>query len=172
MAVALAAHGPPLDRRAFYHELARDCREEEFVWQLRAARRLRAGHSLAFLGNGLPAHRSVVTAIACFTAHPDSFERCMETAIALGDDTDTLAAMAGAFSGAYLGISGVPARWIEELEAGPRGTVYLRTIADDLWRLHERLVADRSGSTPEQNQTAEPRGTAEPGGERLNRECH
>jgi len=141
LAVALAAQGPPLDRRAFYRELARDCREEEFLWQVRAARRVRAGHSLGFLGNSLPAHRSVVTAVACFTAHPGSFERCVETAIALGDDTDTLAAMAGALSGAYLGVAGVPARWVDELEGGPRGVDYLRALADDLWRLHARLAA-------------------------------
>jgi poly(ADP-ribose) glycohydrolase ARH3 len=136
LAVALAAKGPPLDRRAFYRELARDCREEEFQWQLRAARRLRAGHSVAFLGNSLPAHRSVVTAVACFTSYPDSFERCVEKAIALGDDTDTLAAMAGALSGAYLGIAGVPSRWVDQLERGSRGVDYIRELADRLWELH------------------------------------
>ncbi len=140
IAVALASRGPPLDRRAFYRELARDCREEEFAWQLRAARRLRAGHSLAFLGNSLPAHRSVVTAIACFTCSPDSFEGCIERAIAQGDDTDTLAAMAGALCGAYLGVDAIPAAWIDNLERGPDGLDYLRTLADGLWQLHDRLV--------------------------------
>jgi poly(ADP-ribose) glycohydrolase ARH3 len=43
LAVALAAQGPPLDRRAFYGELRRRCRSEEFRWQLRAAARLRRG---------------------------------------------------------------------------------------------------------------------------------
>jgi poly(ADP-ribose) glycohydrolase ARH3 len=121
-AIGLAVQGPPLDRRGFYRELMRDCQEEEFRWQLTAARRLRDGHSLSFLGNSLPAHRSVVTAIACFTTCPDSFERCVEKAICQGDDTDTLAAMAGALSGAYLGEAGVPARWIEALERGPSPT--------------------------------------------------
>jgi poly(ADP-ribose) glycohydrolase ARH3 len=164
LAAALAAQGPPLDRRAFYQELARECREDEFLWQLRAARRLRARHSLGFLGNSLPAHRSVVTAIACFTAHPDSFERCMEAAIALGDDTDTLAAMSGALSGAYLGIGGVPARWIEELEDGPRGVNYLRTLADDLWRVHVRLATATEGSGKDKISPDESSGTPNTGG--------
>jgi poly(ADP-ribose) glycohydrolase ARH3 len=120
----------------------RDCREDEFRWQLRAARRLRDGHTLSFLGNSLPAHRSVVTAIACFTTCPTSFERCVEKAIAQGDDTDTLAAMAGALCGAHLGVSGIPAPWVEALERGPKGLDYLRELADGLWQLHHSLVTD------------------------------
>jgi poly(ADP-ribose) glycohydrolase ARH3 len=142
LAVALAVQGPPLNRGAFYRELARDCREEEFLWQLRAARQMRDGHSLGFLGNSLPAHRSVVTAIACFTTCPKSFERCVEKAIALGDDTDTLAAMAGALCGAHLGAAGVPARWVECLEGGPRGVAYIRALADGLHQLHQRLAPE------------------------------
>jgi poly(ADP-ribose) glycohydrolase ARH3 len=145
LAVALASAGPPLDRGAFYRELARDCREEEFRWQLRAARRMRARHSLGFLGNSLPAHRSVVTAIACFSTAPDSFGECIERAIALGDDTDTLAAMAGALCGAHLGAAAIPARWVEHLERGPEGTDYLRVLADGLWQLHLRLAAGTDG---------------------------
>jgi poly(ADP-ribose) glycohydrolase ARH3 len=140
LATALAVRGPPLDRRGFYWELARDCREEEFRWQLRAARHLRFGDSLAFLGNGLPAHRSVVTAVACFTTCPTSFERCVESAISLGDDTDTLAAMAGALSGAYLGICGVPSRFADALESGPKGGGYVRRLAEALYDRHVRLA--------------------------------
>jgi poly(ADP-ribose) glycohydrolase ARH3 len=139
LAVALAAQGPPLDRSAFYDELARECREEEFLWQLRAACKMRSRHSLAFLGSSLPAHRSVVTAIACFTTSPNSFERCVEKAIGLGDDTDTLAAMAGALCGAHLGVEGIPARWGEQLENGPKGRAYLQTLADGLRQRHVSL---------------------------------
>jgi len=139
LAVALATKGPPLDRRAFYDELARDCKEEEFQWQLRAARKMRNRHSLGFLGNSLPAHKSVITAIACFTTCPNSFERCIEKAITLGDDTDTLAAMAGALCGAHHGISAIPETWLNQLETGPRGIDYLRELADGLHKLHVRL---------------------------------
>lgn len=135
LAVALAAQGSPLKGGGFYRALEDHCQSEEFRWQVHAARKLRRHHSLDFLGNSLPAHRSVVTSIACFTTSPDSFEETVAQAIALGDDTDTLAAMAGALSGAYLGLGAIPQRWLDRLEDGPKGRPYLRTLAE---RLYER----------------------------------
>jgi poly(ADP-ribose) glycohydrolase ARH3 len=142
IAVALAAQRPPLDRRLFYRTLERHCQSEEFRWQIRAARKLKSHQSFHFLGNSLPAHRSVVTAIACFTNSPNSFEGAMAKAIGLGDDTDTLAAMAGALSGAYLGLEGIPQRWVERLEAEPKGAAYLRKLADELYDRY--LESDRA----------------------------
>jgi poly(ADP-ribose) glycohydrolase ARH3 len=135
LGIALAAKGPPLDRGAFYDTLESFCSTEEFRWQLRAARKLRRGHSLAFLGNGLPAHRSVVTSIACFTTSPDSFEGAIEQAIIQGDDTDTLAAMAGALCGAHLGIAAIPSHWLERMEETPKGASYIQSLAERLSNL-------------------------------------
>ena len=53
--------------------------------------------------------RSVVTAMACFTTAPDDYEQVVARAISLGDDTDTVAAMAGALAGAHLGLAAIPA---------------------------------------------------------------
>jgi poly(ADP-ribose) glycohydrolase ARH3 len=145
LAVALAVRGPPLNRSEFYRTLLLHCRSEEFEWQLRAARKLRGQHSLGFLGNSLPAHRSVVTAIACFTTCPDSFERTVAKAIALGDDTDTLASMAGALSGAHLGVEAIPRQWRERLEDGPRGASYLRELADGLYQRYRELRTGPQG---------------------------
>ncbi len=142
LAVALAAQGPPLKRGPFYRALEDHCHSEEFRWQVRAARHLRRQHSLAFLGNSLPAHRSVVTAIACFTTSADMFEGAVARAIALGDDTDTLAAMAGALSGAHLGFAAIPQRWVDRLEPEPRGGSYLRILAE---RLYERYLQGGTG---------------------------
>ncbi len=129
LAVALAAQGPPLDRKGFLGVLEGRCHSEEFRWQMRAIRKLRRGHSIGFLGSGLPAQRSVGTAIACFVTSPDDYAGVILKAITLGDDTDTVAAMAGAISGAYLGIDAIPARWIEKLE----GAAEIRDVAR---RLH------------------------------------
>jgi poly(ADP-ribose) glycohydrolase ARH3 len=74
VAVALALRPGPLDRKAFYRELRRHTRSEEFRWAVPAAARLRRGDSISFLGSSLEAHRSVVTAIACFTSSPRSYE--------------------------------------------------------------------------------------------------
>ena len=53
-------------------------------------------------------------------------------AISLGGDTDTLAAMAGALSGAWLGVSKIPRHLIERLEDGEKGRGYLEGLATGL----------------------------------------
>lgn len=133
LAVALALRPGPLDRKAFYRELRRRATTEEFGWHLKVAARLRPGDSLASLGSSLEAHRSVVTAIACFTSSPTSYEEAVARAIGLGDDTDTLAAMAGALCGAHLGRSALPARLLDKLEDSPKGRAYLEQLAERLY---------------------------------------
>jgi poly(ADP-ribose) glycohydrolase ARH3 len=139
VAVALAARPGPLDRREFYRELRRRARHEEYRWALKAAARLRPGETVSFLGNSLPAHRSVVTAIACFAATPSSFEDTVARAIGLGDDTDTLAAMAGALCGAQLGVGGIPARLLGGLEEGKKGRSHIERLATRLYERHQEM---------------------------------
>ena len=81
---------------------------------------------VAVLGNGIEAPRSVPTAIYCFLRHLRSYKDCVIYAISLGGDTDTIASMAGAISGAYLGINAIPAKWREKL--GNR--VYIESPAE------------------------------------------
>lgn len=137
VAVALAAGGGPIDPSSYYAQLIARARTEEFQHQLGIVSRLGRDDSLAAFGNGIEAHRSVVTSIACFTAHPDSFRDAVGRAIGLGGDVDTLAAMAGALSGARLGIGAVPAHLLHLLEDGPRGRDYLHQLA---LRLHDRFA--------------------------------
>jgi len=73
----------------------------------------------------------VPTAIYSFLAHPDSFAGAVLYAISLGGDTDTLGAMTGAISGAYLGIESVPAGWRNKLE----NRLYIEELAEKLWGL-------------------------------------
>ena len=68
------------------------------------------------LGNGIEAFNSVPTAIYSFLSQPHSFARAVLHAISLGGDTDTIGAMTGAISGAYLGFDSIPARWRDRLE--------------------------------------------------------
>lgn len=44
-----------------------------------------------------------------------SFEEAIEQAVALGDDTDTTAAITGALAGAWYGAAGIPDRWKSKL---------------------------------------------------------
>jgi len=68
------------------------------------------------LGNGIEAFNSVPTAIYSFLSQPHSFAQAVFSAISLGGDTDTIGAMTGAISGAYLGFDAIPAKWCDKLE--------------------------------------------------------
>jgi len=43
------------------------------------------------------------------------FEDVVKTAITLGNDTDTTAAVAGGLAGIRFGLDGIPERWLEQL---------------------------------------------------------
>ena len=45
---------------------------------------------------------------------------------------DTIAAMAGAISGAFLGVEAIPENLIECLESGPQGKDYLFELAEKI----------------------------------------
>ena len=82
------------------------------------------------LGRGIEAFNSIPTAIFAFLSHPQDFTATVIYAVSLGGDTDTIAAMAGAISGAYLGIDALPSRWQEQLE----NRDYILELADRLWQ--------------------------------------
>ena len=48
----------------------------------------------------------------CFL-NTDSYADCVLKAVNLGGDTDTTAAVAGSVAGAYYGMDGIPAEWLE-----------------------------------------------------------
>jgi poly(ADP-ribose) glycohydrolase ARH3 len=83
------------------------------------------------LGNGIEAPRSVPTAVYCFLRQPQSYKNTVIYAISLGGDTDTIAAMAGAISGAYLGIEAIPDEWRAKLE----NRDYIEALAEKLWQI-------------------------------------
>jgi poly(ADP-ribose) glycohydrolase ARH3 len=56
----------------------------------------------------------------------------------MGDDTDTLAAMAGAMSGAHLGVSAIPAKLVGRLEEQGKGGAYIRGLATKLYERARR----------------------------------
>jgi poly(ADP-ribose) glycohydrolase ARH3 len=73
----------------------------------------------------------VPTAIYCSLKQPKSYKDSVIYAISLGGDTDTIASMAGAISGAYLGIEAIPQEWRLKLE----NRAYIETLAEKLWQL-------------------------------------
>lgn len=67
---------------------------------------------------------------ACFRS-PDDYMETMRTSIAVGGDVDTTAAMAGAISGAYLGLGALPMDLAQRVtDQGAWGYAELVDLAD------------------------------------------
>lgn len=105
---------------------------EEFQAQLDALADLPADstaeQAAARLGNGIAAVEAVPAALWAFLRHPGSFPEAVRAAVLMGGDTDTIAAMAGALSGSFLGAHAIPEQWLGRLEAAERITA----LADEL----------------------------------------
>jgi len=134
-AVALALLlGPRASPDEFLDRLMGLTTHREFRDRLRMVRELvSAGNKeelVARLGNGVEALRSVPTAVCCFLRNPHCFERAVVEAVSLGGDADTIAAMTGAISGAWLGNEGLPEAWVKKLE----NREYLELLAEALWQ--------------------------------------
>lgn len=115
-ATRLAAEGLAADRKQFLGTLLESAKSDDFRWALATALKLKRSDSIAVLGNGSGAARSVVTAIACFAATPGDFDLVMGRAIGLGGATDTLGAMAGLLVGAAGGLAALPMTLAERLD--------------------------------------------------------
>jgi poly(ADP-ribose) glycohydrolase ARH3 len=132
LAVGLCVGMEQFDRAGFFAELLAACESEEYRVKLEAAARVQAPDELVGLGNRIDALHSVPTAIASFALTPESFEATVSNVIFLGGDTDTLAAMAGALSGAFVGVGRLPGRLVGLLESSPKGRAYLQQLAGRL----------------------------------------
>ncbi|HJB49901.1 ADP-ribosylglycohydrolase family protein [Anaeromassilibacillus sp. D41t1_190614_C2] len=64
-------------------------------------------------GSGYVIH-TLQAALWCLLKTP-SYQDCMLTAIRLGEDTDTTAAVAGGLSGLWYGVQAIPNHWLEKL---------------------------------------------------------
>ena len=74
------------------------------------------GSAADAIGRTVSVHESMPFAIYVFLANPKSCIDCLYTAALNGGDRDTLAAMASAVSGAYLGIEALLAPWLAKVE--------------------------------------------------------
>jgi poly(ADP-ribose) glycohydrolase ARH3 len=134
-AVALALNTPSeeeIDREAFLSRLQNFIQNQLYKEKVARIRDLLDEQDkakvVAVLGNGIEAPRSVPTAIYCFLRQPQSYKDTVIYAISLGGDTDTIAAMAGAICGAYLGIEAIPSEWRAKLE----NREYIESLAENL----------------------------------------
>jgi poly(ADP-ribose) glycohydrolase ARH3 len=137
VALALARRDELLDPLGLVVELRSTTNSIEFRHKLRAVeecleRRAPARVVRDRLGANATALGSVATALYCFLSQTESFEAALVFAIGLGGETDSIAAMTGAIAGAHHGLSGIPLRWRDGLEDGPKGRSYIERLADRL----------------------------------------
>lgn len=137
-AIALAVHLEPaaaFDKKRFLEALSQFVHHQVYKQKLERVGLLLAetnrARVVAELGNGIEAFESVPTAIYSFLSHHHSFEEAILFAVSLGGDTDTIAAMTGAISGAYLGVDAIPDRWRSRLE----NRAYIEGLAEALFEL-------------------------------------
>lgn len=135
-AVSLALSMQPEDgfpREYFLGELARLARTDIFRAKIALIEDLAASDTpdvsaARELGKSVAVHESLPFAIYCFTKYPDSYEECIHCAVLNRGDRDTLGAMAGAISGAYLGESAIPEKWRRKLEGKDQFDILARSL--------------------------------------------
>jgi ADP-ribosylglycohydrolase len=157
-AVALAMRPGPLDRPAFLAELAELVAPEStevaaVVRGLEAWAHLPAAAAAAYLrANRLdPAHTdpwrgisafvlpSLAWSLYAFLGSPDDYWTTVCTAIAVGGDTDTMAAMAGGIAGARAGAHALPRHLLARLtDRGDWDAVQLGALARECARFASR----------------------------------
>jgi ADP-ribosylglycohydrolase len=157
-AVALAARRDPVDPAAFLSDIA-GCAEDDDASVAGAIRGLEDWISLDPIAaarqvhdGGLdPAHMdrwqgisafvtpSVLWSLYAFLRSPDDYWETICVAIGVGGDTDTMAAMAGAISGARLGVGALPRDLLGRLtDQGEWGADELAELALSCAALLER----------------------------------
>jgi poly(ADP-ribose) glycohydrolase ARH3 len=81
------------------------------------------------LGNSVLAIESVPSAWWAAIYGGDDFAGCVQSAVALGGDTDTIGAMTGALCGARFGLDAIPVSWRERLHGERPGLADLVALA-------------------------------------------
>lgn len=85
------------------------------------------------LGTGITAQEAVPTALYCSLVHGGDFRRAVSSAVYAGGDTDTIASMTGALSGALLGEGAIPKPWLAAVREDEYGVARIRRLADGLF---------------------------------------
>ncbi len=137
-ALLRGAAGEPFGRDDFIGRLLADQPPPEFAQKLRWIQGHPAkdpGPAIEQLGNRVRAQVSVPIALWCAVTFPEDPAQAIGYAAAIGGDTDTIAAMAGAIAGAYHGADALPKIWVDRLENEARGRDHVIGLADDLYAL-------------------------------------
>jgi ADP-ribosyl-[dinitrogen reductase] hydrolase len=80
-------------------------------------------------------NQTVPAAVYCWARSPNDFRRCVENAVVLGGDTDSVGAITGAICGANLGSDKLPEDWLSRLSEIPRGIDWMQRLAKALAKI-------------------------------------
>lgn len=72
--------------------------------------------ALDYLGEGWIGPEATALALYCFLKYPNDYKRTIIRGANTNGDSDSIACIAGAISGAYLGIDGIPVEWVQSIE--------------------------------------------------------
>jgi ADP-ribosyl-[dinitrogen reductase] hydrolase len=75
---------------------------------------------------------TTVMATYCWLRYPDNFRRAVESAITLGGDSDSLAAIVGGLVGAHVGYSQLPQELVRRLGGFPHSPGWIQDLAERL----------------------------------------
>ena len=119
-------------------DLARkyDARLADKIESVKKVRHMPEINAFSILGTSIMARDVVPSAMYCFAKNPLDLPKTLITAINAGGDTDSIAAIAGAISGAYLGIDAIPKRWLDGIENRKE----IESIALELWEIAKHNI--------------------------------
>jgi ADP-ribosylglycohydrolase len=134
--------GREKERIKFFKELLNFIEPSEVRKNLEGAfdlleRNLSPSHAAMVLGNSGYVVESVACAVYAFFYSPDDFQKALFEALLCGGDTDTICAMTGAISGAFLGEEAIPF----ELRYGVEAHRELIEKADALYEIWKKKKA-------------------------------
>ena len=94
--------------------------------------------ALDYLGQGWVGEEAVALALYCFLRSPDDYQKTVIRGANTNGDSDSVACIAGALSGAWLGAEGIPEEWAARIEKRD----ILEALAKRLLQKKEALKED------------------------------
>jgi len=93
--------------------------------------------ALPRLGEGWVGDEAVACALYCFLRSPHDYKATVLTAANTNGDSDSIACIAGAISGAFNGVGAIPEKWAREVEDSEQLFALGRNLADVAAKLEQ-----------------------------------
>ncbi len=137
--IAATTHGKTLDSVAALNQLIAACKEPELKQKLEQLvpflEQSRSPSSVARhfgWSRGISGYivSTAVMATYCFLRYPTNFDRAVLSAVGLGGDTDSVAAIVGGLVGAHIGIEKLPPLLVRQQSVLPHNAAWMEEMAE------------------------------------------